>query len=99
MEIMVWTANGVPARLIWEGRRYRVNDTPTPLSADEIFERTWHPAMTHPLPGWSGRRFQAKGPDGLSLMFEVREPIEGGAWHLLRAHDYEGVVSVNRRTR
>ncbi|MFW8744710.1 hypothetical protein [Mesorhizobium japonicum] len=91
MEIQVWTINGVPARLVWDGRRYRVNDTPTRLSPEEIFERTWHPAMTHPLPGWIGWRFQAVGPDHLALMFEVREGRESAPWQLLRAFDYDGV--------
>src|SRR5215203_1095924 len=27
-EVAVWLMNGVPARLVWEGVRYRVTDTP-----------------------------------------------------------------------
>jgi hypothetical protein len=91
VEITVWTVNGVPARLVWEGRRYKVNDTPTRLSADEMFDLLQHPAITHPLPTWTGWRFQAVGPDKLAVMFEVREGVDGGPWHLLRAFDFEGV--------
>ena len=90
MEITVWTVNGIPSRLVWEGRRYRVNDTPTRLDADDIFELTWHPAMTHPLPTWSGWRFQAIGDDHRAFVFDVREGIDGGAWYLLRTLDYDG---------
>lgn len=89
MEITVWTANGIPARLVWEGRRYRVNDTPTRLNSDDLFESTWHPAMTHPLPGWRGWRFQAVGEDHRSLVFDVREGSDGGRWQLLRTWDYD----------
>lgn len=91
MQIMVWTANGIPARLVWEDQRCRVNDTPTPLSPDDIFELTWHPAMTHPLPAWHGWRFQAINEQRVSLMFDVREG-NAGAWHLLRVWDYDGAM-------
>jgi hypothetical protein len=88
VELTVWTINGMPARLVWEGRRYRVNDTPTPLDADDIFELTWHPALTHPLPAWRGWRFQAVDDQHHALVFDVREGIDGGPWHLLRTYDY-----------
>ena len=29
--VTLWNAAGVPVRLIWEGRRYRVSDRPTPI--------------------------------------------------------------------
>lgn len=91
MDITVWTLNGIPTRLVWDGRRYRINDTPTRLTADEIFELTWHPALTHPLPAWRGWRFQAVGDDRLAVMFEVREGVDGGPWYLLRAFDFDGI--------
>ena len=38
--VTVWTdASGAPERFVWEGTRYRVSDTPTPLDLD-------HPALT-----------------------------------------------------
>ena len=87
MEIAVWTVNGVPSRLVWEGRRYRVNDTPTRLSASELIEYLWHPAITHPLPDWSGWRFQAVDDHGDALVFDVR--MVADSWQLLRAWDYD----------
>jgi hypothetical protein len=87
MELTVWTVNGIPVRLVWEGRRYRVNDTPTPLDADDIFELTWHPALTHPLPAWRGWRFQAIDDERHALVFDVREGVDGSPWHLLRTYD------------
>ncbi len=83
MEIAIWTVNGIPSRLVWEGRRYRVNDTPTPLTAAEIIEYLWHPSLTHPLPGWRGWRFQAVNDFGQALVFDVRE-VEGAGWQLVR---------------
>jgi hypothetical protein len=88
MEVMVWSVNGVPARLIWEGQRYRVNDTPTPLDAEDIFELTWHPAMTHPLPAWRGWRFQAINDARETKVFDVREGSDGGPWRILRTYDW-----------
>lgn len=95
---MVWTANGIPARVVWEGRLYRVHDIPTPLDADDIFELTCHPAMTHPLTGWKGWRFQAVSDDRRALVFDVREGIDGGPWLLLRTWDYDA-TAVRIRSR
>lgn len=33
--VAVWFANETPVLLVWEGQRFRVNDTPTPLSPEE----------------------------------------------------------------
>jgi hypothetical protein len=90
---MVGTVNGVPARLIWEGERYRVNDTPTRLGPADIFELTWHPAMTHPLPAsWIGWRFQAVN-DGTrrAVVFDAREGLDGERWRILRTLDWDTI--------
>ena len=86
VEIAVWTVNGVPSRLVWEGLRYRVNDTPTRLTTADIIEYLWHPSLTHPLPMWRGWRFQAVNDRGHALVFDVRE-IDGESWQLVRAWD------------
>ena len=83
-----WSYNYVEAlrvgRALEELNFYWFED---PLDADDIFELTWHPAMTHPLPAWSGWRFQAT--DGHhALVFDVKEGTDGRPWHLLRTWDY-----------
>lgn len=79
-EVAVWFANGVPARLVWRGERFRVNDRPTRLE-DEL---GWHPAITHP-PSVVGWRFQARGEAGRSLVFDVQQTARG--WVLLRTYE------------
>ena len=79
-EIAVWFVDGVPARIVWRGDRFRVNDRPTRL-ADEL---GLHPAITHP-PEIYGWRFQARSVTGQSMVFDVRETSRG--WVLLRAYE------------
>lgn len=79
----VWLANGVPARLVWDGVRYRVTDTPTPLTEDE-----WCPALTHAARRIVGWRFQGTTAGGRSLMFEIVESAEAGqGWRVVRVYD------------
>jgi len=63
--LTIWFEGGVPYGLVWEGRHYRVTDTPTHLE-DEIA------GLTHPLDlvGW---RFQGTDDDDLSRMFDIRQ--------------------------
>ncbi len=83
--VAVWFANEVPVRLVWEGQRFRVNDTPTPLSADDIL---WHPTITHPpCDAWRGWRFQAVDDAGQSAVFDIRQ-FDSAHWVLLAVHDY-----------
>jgi len=80
-EIAVWTtAGGVPERLFWDGARYTVTDTPTPLEPDVSF--ITHPPA--PAPAW---RFQATSADGRSFVFDVRLDAARGRWQLLRAYE------------
>lgn len=80
-EIAVWTTpGGVPERLFWEGARYTVTDTPTPLEPNVAF-------LTHPpapAPAW---RFQATSAGGRTFVFDVRLDVGRGRWQLLRAYD------------
>ena len=91
--ISVWLANGVPARLVWQRRRFRVNDTPTRISAADIW---WHPAMTHPpADDWLGWRFQAVDDAGLAGVFDVRQ-LNDGRWTLLGwPYDYQREEAVD----
>ncbi|MFC5502962.1 hypothetical protein ACFPJ4_11995 [Lysinimonas soli] len=75
--VTVWLVNDVPARLVYEGQRYRVTDMPTRLE-DE------HPEMTHRL-NLTGWRFQGTDDAGLSHMFDIRRA--GGEWQLIRIYD------------
>ncbi len=78
--LSVWSANGVPARMVWNGVRYRVTDTPTRLE-----EEVYHPALTHPARRTRGWRFQATTAGGVSRMFELDDT--DGIWTLLRVYD------------
>ncbi|TPW78056.1 hypothetical protein [Schumannella soli] len=80
----VWFANERPVRIVWHGRRYRVNDTPTRLEPGDV----WHPAMTHPIERrWSGWRFQAVDADGNAPVFDLRPGAAAGEWIVLAVHD------------
>ena len=76
-EVMIWMVDDVPARLVHEGIRYRVTDTPTRLEDDE-------PELTYRL-NLTGWRFQGTDDAGLSHMFDVRRA--GPEWRLMRVYD------------
>jgi hypothetical protein len=79
--VSVWTDNGRPTRLVWQGTRYVVTDQPTPLLKD-----AWHDALTHPSGRIFGWRFQGCSvTDGDVRMFDVR-PTGDGRWELLRTY-------------
>lgn len=83
--IAVWFVNETPVRLVWRGRRYRVNDVPTPLRPEDV----WHPAITHlPPTGWLGWRFQAIDTDGAAVVFDIKPAIGADGWIVLAVHDY-----------
>lgn len=85
-DIAVWFANDKPVRVIWEGQRFRVNDTPTPLSPEDIW---WHPAITHsPRSSWCGWRFQAVDEAGAAAVFDIRQFETQSFWQLIAVHDY-----------
>jgi hypothetical protein len=78
-EVAVWThATGIPTRLVWGGRRYRVSDTPTRLEFDWL-------AVTHPPAGLPEQMWRFQGTpedDGEALVFDVGLDARTGAWHL-----------------
>ncbi len=81
-EVAVWMVGGVPARLVWNGVRYRVSDAPTPIS-----EETWAPQITHAARRVVGWRFQGTTPSGVSLMFEIVEAECPTGWRLTRVYE------------
>jgi hypothetical protein len=81
--VAVWLdGSGTPRRLVWEGRRYKVTDTPTPLEAF-LDERVTHPPAGS-LPGW---RFQGTNDAGESRVFDIRYDRHGDCWTLLGAYE------------
>ena len=86
-EAAVWFSNEVPVRLVYQGVRYRVNDAPTPLSAADIMELVWHPAITHPPKEWHGWRFQAADERGRSRVFDIRHFETAPHWIVLKVYD------------
>jgi hypothetical protein len=79
--VTVWTGvRGIPERFVWDGRRYRVSDTPTALDFD-------YAAITHrpdhmPL-GW---RFQGTSDSGQTRMFDVLFDENRQEWQLLHTY-------------
>lgn len=77
-QIAVWLARDIPTRLIWDGKRYRVSDMPTPLD-DDVY---W---VTHPPPLGPGWRLQGTTDAGETHMFEIRQVR--GEWQVVRVYD------------
>jgi hypothetical protein len=79
--VTVWLENGIPDRLVWDGIRYFVTDTPTPIRGSIL-----HDLLTHPLEPLIGWRFQGTSETGESHVFDVH----GGArqeWRLVAVYD------------
>lgn len=89
--VTVWTTDeGIPTRLVWRAKRYRVTDTPT-VWADVC--AWWWPFGEHrysvgSLPreigGW---RFQGTDDSGDAHVFDVRHDNAQSSWHLVRIFD------------
>jgi hypothetical protein len=78
--VAVWTGDaGVPVRLLWNGLRFRVTDTPTRLEPD--FALMTHPAI---LDGW---RFQGTSEDGETHVFDVIFSESRREWRLIRVYE------------
>lgn len=77
----VWIEGGVPARLVWEGIRYVVTDTPTPIRGSFLDE-----LMTHPLEPVIGWRFQGTSESGETHVFDVHAAARG-EWQLVAVYD------------
>ena len=81
--VAIWFEGQRPARLVHEGLRWRVSDTPTPL----VGEPAWsHELLTHPPTAVVGWRFQATSSTDTTHMFVVVRDIDGH-WRLSRVYD------------
>lgn len=84
--VTIWLdALGAPARMVRDGRRYRVSDTPTRLGPEPGAPVS--PAITHPPRPLMGWRFQGTADDGESRIFDVRRTNVSGPWELFRVID------------
>jgi hypothetical protein len=72
----IWLANGIPARMVWRGERWRVTDTPT---EPEGFYWSTH------LPPAVSWRFQGTNAAGDTHVFDVVQGPEG--WSVARVYD------------
>jgi hypothetical protein len=70
--VAIWMANDVPTRLVHDGVRYRVTDTPTRLE-----DANPDVAYRLNLTGW---RFQGTNESGLSPCLTCGWPIGSGVW-------------------
>lgn len=78
--VTVWLDDsGCPTRLVWQGDRYQVTDTPT-LREDLVL------GIMHP-PRVNGWRFQGTRDDGQSRVFDVRHDEARQEWELLTVYD------------
>lgn len=79
--VSVWIENGVPARLVWQGIRYLVTDTPTPIRGSIL-----HDLATHPLEPVIGWRFQGTSAAGETHVFDVHGTGRP-EWRLVAVYD------------
>jgi hypothetical protein len=79
--VTVWFENGVPAALAWNGIRYSVSDTPTPIRGSIL-----HDLLTHPLEPIVGWRFQGTSEAGETHVFDVHE-VGRQEWRLVALYD------------
>jgi hypothetical protein len=78
--VTVWTSeHGVPERFVWEGERFRVTDTPTPLEFEIGL-------ITHVSVVPIGWRLQGTDEHGESLMFDIGQFAAGREWHVIRTY-------------
>jgi len=76
--------DGVPARLVWAGRRWRVSDTPSRLHARDMYYLG--DRLTHLPDVWLGWRFQAHPDDGgEARVFDVIG--SAGRWSVAHVFD------------
>jgi hypothetical protein len=86
--VAVWVSpDGSPVRLVWRARRFRVSDTPTPLTASSSLPDELLFFLTHPPKPVAAWRCQGTADDGTSLVFDIQHDDSRGRWQLLRAYD------------
>lgn len=67
----LWFAADIPVRMVFNGRRWRVTDTPTRLR-----HSIWEASLQQHR-GRCGWRFQGTDDDGISLVFDVFRGEDG----------------------
>jgi hypothetical protein len=78
--LTLWTGeHGVPERFVWEGKRYRVTDTPTPLEFEVGL-------ITHPAGLPAGWRCQGTDESGDCLIFDIARYSDAHEWHVVHTY-------------
>ncbi|MRG60675.1 hypothetical protein GE115_12465 [Agromyces sp. CFH 90414] len=81
--VAVWFApSGAPVRIFWRGRRWRVSDTATPLSAEPEFVPG---TITHPPANCVGWRFQVTDANGETHVVDLVGA--DASWTVTRAYE------------
>lgn len=79
--VTVWFEDALPTRLVWQGERYVVTDTPTSLS-DEAVLHDWANHLRISGAGW---RFQATSAvDGDVRVFDIEQ--RGDRWEVVAVY-------------
>ena len=78
--VVLWTGGqGLPERFVWEGKRYRVTDTPTELEFPLGL-------ITHPAGIPTGWRCQGTDESGDSLIFDIARFSDAHEWHVVHTY-------------
>ena len=78
--LTLWAGeHGVPERFVWEGKRYRVTDTPTPLEFEVGL-------ITHLAGLPAGWRCQGTDESGESLIFDIARYSDAHEWHVVHTY-------------
>ncbi|WP_053353729.1 hypothetical protein [Leucobacter musarum] len=75
--VVVWMANGVPARFVFERARWRIEGSPRPII--EVPESHAHPLITHAPERLTGWRCTARR-DGGAEVAELALRRAGSRW-------------------
>jgi hypothetical protein len=78
--LTMWTGpHGVPVGFVWEGKHYRVTDSPTRLEVDDRI-------ITHAAQIPTGWRFQGTGDTGESRVFDVVFNERNREWRVVKTY-------------
>lgn len=90
LDAVVWSDDaGRPLRLIWAGRRWRVTDRPTVITAPASWWWRVDPDGTDldlapaECAGW---RFQATGEHGETRVFDIRDTGDPRRWRVVKTY-------------
>lgn len=81
--VVVWMERGVPARLFYRSKRWRVVEVPAPIV--EVPEEELHPLITHPTPRRTGWSCTVRQDDsGEQLRLALRRTAAGWSAEVIR---------------